>query len=171
MLTTKELPENERPYEKCEKLGCAYLSDAELLAVILRCGTKNQKAVDLAHQILKLAASVSEVTGLYGINYLTGEQLKRIHGIGRVKAIQIQCVLELSRRLSKAKAHLGLECTDPGNNRRILYGRHALSASGTADTAHAQYKKPYDLRCRYIQRLCGLCRNFSKGYFYRGYAP
>lgn len=47
MLTTKELPENERPYEKCEKLGCAYLSDAELLAVILRCGTKNQKAVDL----------------------------------------------------------------------------------------------------------------------------
>lgn len=113
MLTTKELPENERPYEKCEKLGCAYLSDTELLAVILRCGTKNQKAVDLAHQILKLAASVSEVTGLYGINYLTGEQLKRIHGIGRVKAIQIQCVLELSRRLSKAKAHLGLECTDP----------------------------------------------------------
>ena len=46
--TLKELPVSERPYEKCEKNGTAMLSDAELLAVILRSGTKDQTAIDLA---------------------------------------------------------------------------------------------------------------------------
>ena len=50
--TLKELPVSERPYEKCEKNGTAMLSDAELLAVILRSGTKDQTAIDLATKVL-----------------------------------------------------------------------------------------------------------------------
>ena len=49
--TLKELPVSERPYEKCEKNGTAMLSDAELLAVILRSGTKDQTAIDLATKV------------------------------------------------------------------------------------------------------------------------
>ena len=52
--TLKELPVSERPYEKCEKNGTAMLSDAELLAVILRSGTKNHTAIDLATKILSI---------------------------------------------------------------------------------------------------------------------
>lgn len=51
-LTVKELPESERPYEKCERFGPEVLSDAELLAVIIRTGTKNERAVDLAVRVL-----------------------------------------------------------------------------------------------------------------------
>ena len=52
--TLKELPVSERPYEKCEKNGTAMLSDAELLAVILRSGTKDQTAIDLATKVLSI---------------------------------------------------------------------------------------------------------------------
>ena len=51
-LTLKELPESERPYEKCERFGPEALSDAELLAVIIRSGTKKERAVDLAIRVL-----------------------------------------------------------------------------------------------------------------------
>ena len=63
-LTVKELPESERPYERCEKYGAQVLSDAELLAVILRCGTKNERAVDLAYKILFAAGKDKGLAGL-----------------------------------------------------------------------------------------------------------
>ena len=53
--TLKELPISERPYEKCEKSGVEALSDAELLAVVLRSGTKDLTVVDLSKQILCIA--------------------------------------------------------------------------------------------------------------------
>lgn len=52
--TLKELPISERPYEKCEKSGVEALSDAELLAVVLRSGTKDLTVVDLSKQILSM---------------------------------------------------------------------------------------------------------------------
>ena len=51
-LTVKELPDSERPYERCLRHGPEYLSDAELLAVILRTGTKGKTAIELACEIL-----------------------------------------------------------------------------------------------------------------------
>ena len=90
MLKTKDLPESERPYEKCEKHGASSLSDAELLAVIIRTGTKSKRSVELAMEVLNLGSARS---GLDSLNDLTCAQLMKIPGIGRVKAIQIQCVL------------------------------------------------------------------------------
>ncbi len=110
MLKTKELPENERPYEKCEKYGAQALSDAELLAVIIRTGTKTKRSVELAMEILNMAGKRDSLSGL---NNLTMTQLMRIPGIGRVKAIQIQCVLELSKRIQRSCTSMGPDCTNP----------------------------------------------------------
>lgn len=100
-LTLKELPVSERPYEKCEKYGAASLSDAELLAVIIKTGSKGERVSELANRILNYSKGKS---GLIGLNYLTLEDFMSIHGIGRVKAIQLLCVTELTKRM--AKAHL-----------------------------------------------------------------
>lgn len=99
MLKTKDLPENERPYEKCEKYGAHVLSDAELLAVIIKTGTRNKRSVELALEILQLCGEKGSLDALYG---LTASQLMKISGIGRVKAIQILCVLELSKRIHQS---------------------------------------------------------------------
>jgi DNA repair protein RadC len=97
-LTVKDLPVSERPYEKCEKYGAGALSDAELLAVILRTGTKKLRAIDLAVDVLNYSPSHP---GLKGLNYLTLKELTRIKGIGRVKAIELLCLTELTKRMAK----------------------------------------------------------------------
>lgn len=96
----KEIPVSERPYEKCEKYGPQMLSDAELLAVILRSGTKRKTSVELAREILSVHPYYQ---GLLGIFHLSKEELKKIAGIGNVKAMQILCIAELSKRLASSK--------------------------------------------------------------------
>lgn len=107
--TVKELPESERPYEKCEQYGAVSLSDAELLAVIIRSGTKKERAVDLATKVLNSSTN----KGLNVLHHLTLKELTSIKGIGKVKAIQLQCVAELSRRMAKATIDRGERLTSP----------------------------------------------------------
>jgi len=95
--TVKELPIGERPYEKCEQFGAECLSDAELLAVMIRTGSKEQTSVELAQHIL------AKCGGFLGMQSYTVPQLTKIHGIGRVKAIQLQCIGELSRRIAMTR--------------------------------------------------------------------
>lgn len=97
-LTVKELPVSERPYEKCEAYGPQILSDAELLAVILKTGSKGLRAIDLAVNVLNYSKTHP---GLKGLNYLTKKELTGIKGIGRVKAIQLLCLTELTKRMSR----------------------------------------------------------------------
>lgn len=97
-LKMKELPESERPYEKCERDGAGALSDAELLAVILQTGTKTETAVALATRILA-QTSEKNLAGLAKMDYT---ELVRIHGIGKVKAVKLLCIAELSRRIAKS---------------------------------------------------------------------
>ncbi len=109
-LTVKELPESERPYEKCQKYGASFLSDAELLAVIIRTGTRNLKSIDLAVQILNLS---KVYPGLKGLNYLTMNELTQVPGIGKVKAIEILCVAELTKRMAKENHRDSLKLVTP----------------------------------------------------------
>ena len=90
--TVKELPDTEQPYEKCYTRGAEYLSDAELLAVILRTGTNGIRSIELAQNILKIHDK-----GLLGLYDLSKEELLQIPGIGKVKAIQLKCIAELSK--------------------------------------------------------------------------
>lgn len=99
--TVKALPKSERPYEKCMEYGPEILSDAELLAVILRNGTKEMSSIDLARKILTLQ---KEYEGLIGIYHLSYEELTAVKGIGPVKAVQILCLGELAKRLAKGAA-------------------------------------------------------------------
>ena len=95
-LKIKELPLTERPYDKLETAGSENLSNAELLAVIIKTGTKEYTAVELAQLVIKL----SHDGRLSTLNNLSIEQLMQIKGIGRVKAIQIKAALELSKRIA-----------------------------------------------------------------------
>ncbi|MBN2853809.1 MAG: DNA repair protein RadC [Clostridia bacterium] len=92
-LTIKQLPEMDRPYEKMEKMGCQVLSDAELLAIIIKTGYRNETSVDLARKLL-------HDEGLEYIKKVTLEQLKKQKGIGRVKALQLIALRELSVRMA-----------------------------------------------------------------------
>ena len=107
----KTLPELERPYEKCERLGAGSLSDAELLAVLLRTGSRGENVLDLSRRILYYAGE----DGILGIHHFTIERLKRMKGIGRVKAVQMVCISELAKRLAKARACEMLQFTCPAS--------------------------------------------------------
>ena len=97
--TVKELPDTERPYEKCFEKGAAYLSDAELLAVILRTGAAGIQSVDLASELLEYRNG-----GLLNLYAMSKEEMMKLDGIGKVKAIQLKCIAELSKRISRLNA-------------------------------------------------------------------
>ena len=110
----REIPKDQRPYEKCAKHGAGVLSDNELLAVILRTGTREKSALSLANQVLNSLRD-PVYPGLSGLLHATLDELKRIPGIGEVKAIQLQCVGELSRRIASTTARQSLYYRDPGS--------------------------------------------------------
>ena len=94
--TVKELPDSEKPYEKFLESGVETLSDAELLAVIIRSGTHGRRSVEVAQDFL--GRKDKSLLNLYALSY--GDMLK-IPGIGPVKAIQLKCVAELSKRIAQ----------------------------------------------------------------------
>ncbi len=95
-MIMKEIPTYERPYERCIQDGATALSDIELMAVILRNGTKDINSLDLAKNLLTL----TDNQGVVGLTQLCYSELISIKGIGQVKAIQILCVIELAKRIS-----------------------------------------------------------------------
>lgn len=99
-LRIKDLPIQDRPYEKLEKYGANVLSNAELLAIIIKAGTKGETSVELARRILK---EHSEDNGLAFLNDISLEELMGIRGIGRVKSIQLKAVIELGKRIVSFK--------------------------------------------------------------------
>lgn len=96
-IKMKELPEMERPYEKLEMYGAKILSNAELLAIIIKSGTKEHTSVQLAQQILNLNQTKQELNFLKDLEI---EDFMKIKGIGKVKAIQLKAVCELTNRMA-----------------------------------------------------------------------
>lgn len=109
MKTIKEIPRNERPYEKCFHYGAEFLTDCELLSVILRTGTNGISVYDLAKEII-YSNSQNDLTS---IMHITKEQLLRIKGIGMVKTVQVLCICELVKRISSLNAVSGLLFNKP----------------------------------------------------------
>ena len=108
--TMKELPKQQRPYEKCRQYGANKLTDQELLAIILRSGTKNCTSLELSEKIYTLHPVYQ---GIVGLPYLQYADLIKIKGIGPVKAVQILCIAELAKRISASKAKERLNFTAP----------------------------------------------------------
>lgn len=108
----KQLPEEQRPYEKCFTQGESALSDSELLAVILRSGTQGKNSLTLAQEILKVMEK-SSYPGLTGLLHISVQDLMKINGIGRVKAVQLKCIGELSKRIARNAARPQLVMNSP----------------------------------------------------------
>lgn len=97
-IKLNKLPISERPYEKLEMYGEKTLSNAELLAIIIKTGTKEETAVQLAQRILAISNTNNNLRFLEQTSI---EELIKIKGIGRVKAIQLKAVCELAKRMSR----------------------------------------------------------------------
>lgn len=110
MLKIKEIPSGERPYEKCFQYGANYLTDTELLAVILRTGTSGISAYELASEVLNLDEAHK---GLLKLMHLSKEELMQIKGVGKVKTIQMMCIAELAKRISALRAQTNLKFQSP----------------------------------------------------------
>ncbi len=99
------------PYEKFLRFGPQALTESELLAIILRTGTKNKSALQLAEEILSMSDPKKE--GLLGLYDIPLEKLMAIKGMGEVKAVKVKCLTELSARISAAKAKVGMILNKP----------------------------------------------------------
>ena len=98
-MKMKELPISERPYEKLEMYGENALSNAELIAIIIKTGTREESSINIAQKILAL-----EKNGENNLRFLQNisiEEFMSIKGIGKVKAIQLKAICELTKRMSK----------------------------------------------------------------------
>ncbi len=109
-LRIPDMAEQSKPCEKALQYGIGSLSDAELLAVILRSGSRETNAIHLAEQILSLHPVHK---GLCGINYLCLSELTSLPGVGTVKAVQIQAVAELSKRISREDNRARVRLSEP----------------------------------------------------------
>ncbi len=93
----RDLPSGERPRERLRDRGPGSLSNAELLAILLRTGTAGENVVDLAARLL------SHFQGLDGLAQASHQELCGVHGLGEAKAAQLQAALELGVRLPAAR--------------------------------------------------------------------
>lgn len=110
----KELPISERPYEKLEMYGANTLSNAELLAIIIKSGTKDESSVTLAQKILSLSKSKNcKEDNLKFLQELSIEEFMQIKGIGKVKAIQLKATCELAKRISKPIKEIKIKIKTP----------------------------------------------------------
>lgn len=113
-LKMKELPRLERPYEKFKIYGPEKLSNAELLAIIIKNGTKDENSISIANKILL------RVTCLKEIQELSLQDLKEIKGIGDVKAIQIKAICELTKRMNNKNNNVEFKVTKPEDIAKVL---------------------------------------------------
>lgn len=117
-IKMKDLPEAERPYERLVQNGAENLTNAELLAIIIKTGTKEETAVGLAQQILKL--NTGNLDNLNFLIDMTVEEFMRIKGIGMVKAIQLKAVCELAKRINTVSSYKEKQILCPKDIAEIL---------------------------------------------------
>ncbi|WP_227767645.1 RadC family protein [Zhaonella formicivorans] len=113
-LTIKEMPEELRPRERMLKAGPHSLSNSELLAILLRTGSRKESALDLASRILK------EKEGLQFLADAALEELVGIQGVGLAKAAQIKAAVELGKRLAAYKGEQRFTVESPASAANLL---------------------------------------------------
>jgi len=121
-MAITDWPEGERPREKLLTRGAAALSDAELLAIFLRTGVAGKSAVDLARELLTRFGSLTRLFAASEADFCA------VHGMGKAKFVQLQAVLEMSRRALKEELQRGDALNSPRVVRDylqlLLGGRH-----------------------------------------------
>ena len=117
-MTIKKLPISERPYEKMQMYGSENLSNSELLAIIIKTGTNEKTSVELAQEILKLGSQ--NRNDLHFLQDLSIEEFMQIKGIGKVKAIQLKAVCELTKRMSRPIQNMNIRIRIPLDVAKLL---------------------------------------------------
>lgn len=110
----RDLPHEERPRERMMQYGAESLSHAELLAILLRTGTRNESAITLAQRIL------NQVGQLRHLHDMSITELTEIRGIGDAKALQLKAGLELGRRMSRSCLEVALQIRRPQDAADLL---------------------------------------------------
>ncbi len=113
-MAITDWPTNERPREKLLALGAENLSDAELLAIFLRMGVTGKSAVDLARDLLH------EFGGLTQLFAASEKEISQVHGMGASKYVQLQAILEMSRRALSEKMQKSDMLASPAQVRDYL---------------------------------------------------
>ena len=96
-MKLNEIPIWEKPREKVIDNGIESLSTTELMAILIRCGTKNKSVLELSSEVLNYFETIEE------LNDVTIEELVKIDGIGVAKAATILAAIELGKRLASKK--------------------------------------------------------------------
>lgn len=139
-VTIKELPDSEKPYEKFIKYGAESLSDAELLAVIIKSGTNGLKSIEVAQNFLNFGPR--NLLNLYEVSF---EEMQKIKGIGQVKAIQLKCIAELSGRIVKTRYQDGV----------CLNSARSIASYYMEEMRHEKQEKlivcMFDAKCRLME--------------------
>ena len=91
-MIIREMPSTERPRDKGLRYGVRSLSSRELLALILRTGSQGESVLTMADNLLQMSK------GIKGLVRMSNEELCKIKGISKVKALQLQAIFEISRR-------------------------------------------------------------------------
>ena len=92
MFTVHDMPKQERPRERLQRLGSDALSSQELLALIIGRGISKRSVLDIAHELMRRFGSI------HGMSEATIEELSAVKGIGIAKAAQIKAAFELAKR-------------------------------------------------------------------------
>lgn len=117
-MTIKKLPELERPYEKAMLYGIQSLSNPELLAIIIKTGTKEKTSVELAQEILSIEKRGKE--NMQFLQEVSIEELTKIKGIGKIKAIQIKALCEFNKRMARPIQKAEIKIRTAENVSRLL---------------------------------------------------
>lgn len=101
----------ERPYEKFVSFGADKLSDAELLAMIIKAGTKDKTAVQLIQELMN--EYDYENLGISFLNELSLSEIQKIKGLGKIKSIQLKALMEIAKRITKPVDVLRFKINSP----------------------------------------------------------
>lgn len=141
-MTEKKI---DTPYDKFMQLGPEALSDIELLAIIIRNGTKEEDAYELAFRILSQADDEGRIIGLQNLSF---DDLLNVRGIGKVKAMCIGCIVELSRRMSRQKKKEVLNLNNP----------ESIADYFMEQVRHLEQENVFlllvDTKCKLIKEIC-----------------
>ena len=119
-IMIRDLPTAERPRERLRNYGPSYLSNAELLAIILRTGTSSESVLSLSARLL------SQFGGLAGLARANYDELRRIHGFGEAKTAQVKAAFELGRRLLSLQENERVTIHSPQDVVNLLQGEMAF---------------------------------------------
>ena len=102
---------NSLPYERFMTFGPGSLTEEELLAIIIRTGTRTATPMEIAAKVLSIGGAREQ--GLNSLYHVSLQELMKIDGIGEVKAVKLKCLAELSRRMASDRTMKKLIFTEP----------------------------------------------------------